>query len=137
MKQFFNIILIIITLTAFLYIVSCRKKTEGCTDPSAINFDQNAEIENNECLYKGSITFWNCRDLGHGNIYIYINDTLQGSITHYFNGVDPECGNGAGCVNFEGKPNIYSYNGYSQYDNIEWKGSFTINSDQCQLLLIN
>lgn len=59
-----NLFILIVLFGAIVF-SSCSKK-EGCTDPSSINYDPNAEKDNGTCLYKvpttpvatsGSLTF--------------------------------------------------------------------------------
>ena len=75
---------------------------EGCTDPNAINYNQNADINNNTCDFSANIIFYLDQNAG---IYLY-NEGVQKLIFHidghnigsqyneqgfYTSQVDPEC----------------------------------------------
>ncbi len=59
---------------------SCKKT--GCTDVTAVNYDPEAEIGNNSCVFEGKIQFvmknGNYADLGFDTVYVYVDNNYLG-----------------------------------------------------------
>ncbi|MFK8038879.1 MAG: hypothetical protein AB8B74_11350 [Crocinitomicaceae bacterium] len=83
-----------------LLIISCKK--EGCTDPTALNYNVEAKKDDNSCTYEEVIKdyksdvifYWDQAvsnylfDEDYYSVYIYIDETLMSSVGHqnYWNG---------------------------------------------------
>ncbi|MFM2195798.1 MAG: hypothetical protein RL092_1398 [Bacteroidota bacterium] len=89
----------ILFVAASLALVSC-KKSEGCTDSKAANYNPDADSDNGSCTYKGNLVFWwkqsfsdSCAAYGVTAINVSVDNSFIGSApvaTQYFAGV-PEC----------------------------------------------
>lgn len=70
-------IVLLLSTAAFLAIIhhSCKRDIEGCTDPLASNYNVDATIEDNTCLYNpddslngtNGDTIWGCTDASASN----------------------------------------------------------------------
>lgn len=81
-----------------LSFVSCRK--EGCTNPLATNFNENATDSDNSCLFKGDVVFWFDENtsqnlggtFGTENLNVYFDDELIGTYdVNNFQETAPDC----------------------------------------------
>ncbi len=104
-----KIICVVLLLISMGLFVGCKKKEEvtikGCTDTSAINYNESANHEDGSCFYsyKSTISFWqnftsyqNIVAYSNANfVQIYVNGNLFGYIEDYnYASVEPPCGNG-------------------------------------------
>jgi hypothetical protein len=98
-------VIFLLILSVGVSTMSCRK-TEGCTDKNASNYNPDADKENNSCVYKGQLVIWwnetfrnDASTLGVTSINVYVDNSFIGAIavsTQYFAGA-PEC-NASGTV---------------------------------------
>lgn len=98
-KLFFSLTVAV----ALFQLSSCAKK-EGCTSPSATNYNSEAEDDDGSCVYEASMILWMTEqtslDLnadGITSLTYYLDDQVVGTsgTNVYFNGA-PSCGtNGA------------------------------------------
>jgi hypothetical protein len=118
------------------FLSSCKKE-EGCTDPSALNYDADAEKDNNSCQYQGKATFWNHESDGYCNVAVSINGLPIGVITLDYTGA-PECG-ANGAVTYEANPGAYSYTATEEDCDGDglyatWAGTINVDSEGCLTL---
>mgnify|MGYP001159418517 CR=1 FL=1 len=69
---------------SLITLIACETNTipiEGCTDPNAINYNPQADINNNSCDFTGDILFYMNQEAG---IYLY-NEGIE-KLTFYING---------------------------------------------------
>ena len=69
---------------SLITLISCETNPipiEGCTDPNAINYNNQADINNNSCDFTGDILFYMNQEAG---IYLY-NEGVE-KLTFYING---------------------------------------------------
>jgi hypothetical protein len=116
----------ILFILSILTLVSCAKK-EGCTDSAALNFDPDAEKENNSCSYRGNLQFWTSNNWGE-NIFVTVNGSTS-LITSYYSGV-PSCDN-SGCANFDLAPGVFYYSAETVSGSLIWSGSAEVTSNGC------
>lgn len=81
-------------------LISCKK--EGCTDPVAVNYSDEAKKDDNSCDYETKVKFWfdqSTAEFLQGDgaeiLYYYVNDELIGSnaANVYFDSA-PTCSQG-------------------------------------------
>ena len=71
-----------------LFQVSCRHESEiGCKDPAAVNYNSEAEVEDNSCIFEGDVVFYYTEDVsvfyqadGADTIFFYLNQELIGFV---------------------------------------------------------
>ena len=122
--------LVVTTLLILILMVGvggCAKE-RGCTDPAAVNYNPNAQVDNNTCRYSGSVIFWTASN-SLGTITVNISN-LQSTITSYLTGGVPTCGF-TGCATFDLTPGTYAYTATSQ-SGANWNGDVTITINGCQ-----
>mgnify|MGYP006126417515 CR=1 FL=1 len=67
---------------SLITLISCETTPiEGCTDPNAINYNNQADINNNSCDFTADILFYMNEDAG---IFFYNNNVQE--LTFYING---------------------------------------------------
>ena len=72
---------ILIFSLSLITLISCETTPiEGCTDPNAINYNSQADINNNSCDFTGDILFYMNQEAG---IYLY-NEGVE-KLTFYIN----------------------------------------------------
>jgi len=125
--------MISLALLSVTFLSSCKKE-EGCTDPTALNFDPDAEKDNSSCQYKGKATFWNHESNGFCNVAVSINGLPIGVITLDYTGA-PDCG-ANGAVTYEANPGAYSYTATEEDCDGDglvstWAGTINITSNGC------
>ncbi len=121
---------VIALLLSFSIITSSCKKKQGCTDATAINFDASAEQNNNSCIYKGNVTFWNDVASSLGYVTVTMADGTTGVITADYSSA-PSCG-ASRCFNYSNVPGTYSYTAVEAAPGLHtWSGSVAITSDGC------
>jgi hypothetical protein len=69
---------------------------EGCTDPSATNYNSRANVDNGTCIYTGQALFY--FDQNGPNAAVSINGQ-SGTITSNYPSTPPTCGS-SGCATF-------------------------------------
>lgn len=105
----------LILFLLFLSIISCVKEGETPVPPG---------------VETGTLTIYAKSDLGVGNISVYLDNQIEGTILRFHaNGVT--CGNGD--VNIEKPDGSYSLKAESQ-SGTSWNGTISIFSGQCQTL---
>lgn len=122
MKKIFFVL--VVCLVSFS---SCKKK-EGCTDSSALNFDNTADKDDGSCTYKGSITFWTASS-SFGVITVNLNGT-SALVTSYYTGV-PSC-SANGCATFQQNPGDYYFT--ASDGSTSWSGMVHVGSKGCNTL---
>lgn len=89
---------VLLLLIPFLF-MACKKK-EGCTDLDAIDYDAEAQIDDQSCSYKGSAVFWfnestsnNLEGTGAVFLLYFRDENLLGSrSTNDYVANMPDCG---------------------------------------------
>lgn len=114
---------------------SCETKVEGCTDPTATNFNPKADNDDGTCVYPGENVFWTNADYNVGEIDVSVEGKSVGAITGYLATGLPKCGD-EGFVTYKNVPGTYQYHAQSADGNWEWKGSITIEMNRCKTLLL-
>ena len=93
---------LIVVCSLFLLMVSCKKK--GCTDPSSINYSQDAEKDDESCTYTGYVVFWfnsvtatNLVNASIPNIDFYVDQVKEGTVSAtQFSVSEPVCSGSEG-----------------------------------------
>lgn len=98
---------------------------EGCTDPKAINYNANADIDNNSCDFTADVLFYMNQDAG---IYLY-NEQVN-KLTFFIDGMNigSQYNNG-GFYTSQNPPNCFDnffttgsvYWGNNSYTTISWE----------------
>ena len=122
--------LILITIALATIFTGCKKDIYGCTDSQAKNYDINANVNNNTCVYTGTVVFWQNTD--QGKLTVTIDNQTKYTTVYYPKGL-PECSNNS-CATFELTPGIYSYTVTNfQY---QWTGNLKVDNNICSKQLI-
>ena len=126
-----------------IFLSSCQKK-KGCTDPDSINYDEEAEVDNESCQYEADLTLWisesTATDLVDADITTltyHLDGELIGSASTstYFDN-EPNC-NTNGAVNavidlgYE-KQKTYTLT-VSDEEGNEVESEITIKANQCNV----
>ena len=119
----------VLTVSVALFQLSSCAKKEGCTDPTALNYDSSAEDDNGTCTYKGSAIFWNDVASGLGNVAVQMADGTTGVITADYTSA-PDCGESS-CFTYTAEPGTYSFSAAEVGGTATWNGSVTITSNGC------
>lgn len=129
-------------LSLLLAFTSCKKK-EGCTDQNATNYDESAKIDDQSCVYKGSLLLWykagvfsGLASTGVTNLNLYVNGqfAMQHPVGGY-NNTAPDCGT-QNTMTVEvdlgkNKSGNYPFEVYDQNDNLLWSGDITVTGNTC------
>lgn len=83
---------------------------------------------------EGTVTFWTNRPATNG-IDIFIEGTLEGSLTTFFAYETPNCNEG-GTLSLDLPPGIYNYIAV-QPSLYQWNGSFNIERNTCTRELLD
>ena len=126
-----------------LFFSSCKQ--EGCTDPLAINYDADAEKDNNTCVFEGRVVIWftsvtatNLVNASISNVDIEINGIMEGSMgMTQFSIYEPPCGSNEGymatvdmeLIGTQTFPYVIYKGGTSE---IIQSGNVAVKSNQCQ-----
>ena len=126
-----------ILITPLLFISSCKKDIEGCTSPTAINYNSEANTDDGSCLsLQGDVIFYTTEDGGCGAIDVYIENEFIGSITSFItNGVTPECGTDGFATGTIDVGNGLSFS--ASCGLYTWEGSINITPDGCTIMQLN
>lgn len=108
-----KIIHVVFLLIGFGIFVGCKKDDKdpvaptvsGCTDASAVNYDESANLDDGSCTYnyQSTISFWqdfsSSQDLQAaeyaGFVRVYIDGVSSGTFqSDLYSAVEPPCGNG-------------------------------------------
>jgi hypothetical protein len=133
-----------LTLLLFLIVLSCTKdKISGCTDPDSINYNSLAEVEDNSCLYEGSIVFWFGQSISAFlqqdqalSLTYYVNGSIVGSsATNVYWTSAPNC-NQAGSVTYKhtlgkNKTATLSFSIKDQTNWEYWSGTVSFEANKC------
>lgn len=84
---------------------SCIAKVYGCMDPTATNYNSLANEDDGSCTYNGQVVFWT--PTNYGVITVTCNSTTN-TITQYFTSGIPDCSS-AGCAIFTLPVGTYSF----------------------------
>lgn len=101
-------ILMVLVIIIGLGTTSCKKKKFACSDPDAVNYDSSADYDDGSCEYEGSAVFWTLDSENWGDVDIYVNEVLQGTILKSSSSA-PSC-NSDSVVTFTAEaPETYTY----------------------------
>ena len=105
----------------------CVAKVNGCTDPSATNYNSTANVDNGTCSYKGHAMFWYYASGGTDCVVTIGGYTGYINGSYYYNST-PACGANY-CANFYLPVGTYSYHAESTFS--IWDGYITITNGGC------
>jgi hypothetical protein len=132
--------IVFVYLTAILLTMSfsgCKKDVYGCTDPSATNYNNSANVNNGSCTYTGSIIFWT-QNVGFTPITVTVSGQTSQVITGAVTVGSPNCGT-SGCVTYTLPVGSYTYtasNGAQTWP-ASGTGTATVVANQCSGYLLN
>ena len=107
----------------------CRKDIYGCTDPTAANYNRNANVDNNSCYYY-NVSFWtNINNEPPITVSLY---TVTGTITTTIVSGIPDC-NTSGCAHFSLPVGSYNYTATSTTTGHSWTGTAVATNSGCNL----
>lgn len=94
-------IILLCALASFI-LIGCKKK--GCTDPFALNYNTEAEKDDETCTYDGHLVFWftsvtatNFVNASIPNLDFYLNGEKVGNVSMtQFSSGQPTCGGSEG-----------------------------------------
>jgi hypothetical protein len=121
-------------------------QTEGCTDPTAVNYESTADINDGSCNYEGEVVFWynaatsqDVIDFYGESLLFYVNGQLIGSTAAsvYWMGA-PDCGQNAS-ITYTGTwqnntSKTVSYEVWDEDGYQWWSGTITLNANNCLAL---
>ena len=98
-----NLLIIIASLMLVSLSVSCKKK--GCTNEYCDTYNEKAKKDDGSCeCNEGAASFYVTKN--DGQVDIFIDDVKQGTITEFFEGDAPTCGQD-GTLKIELSPGVY------------------------------
>lgn len=120
-----KLFLVALTLVGALF--SCKK--EGCTEPFAVNYSDDAEKDDGSCVFEGRVMVWfnsvTATDLVNAsipNVDIVIDGVMEGSIgMTQFSVGEPACGSGDGFLAYVDMETL----GTKTYSYVIYKGGTT------------
>lgn len=121
-------------------------QTEGCTDPTAVNYESTADVNDGSCNYEGEVVFWynaatsqEVIDFFGQSLLFYVNGQLIGSTSAsvYWTGA-PDCGQNAS-ITYTGTwqnntSKTVSYEVWDEDGYQWWSGTITLNANNCLAL---
>lgn len=123
-------------------LTSCKKDVSGCTDPNAISFNSDANVNDNSCTYEGTMSFWYDEDCANTFVYydvtslkFYLDGKLIGSKaadTYY--ATDPGCKNsGVSVTKSLGtvKEKDFYLEVIDSDGDVAWSGDVSIDANTC------
>lgn len=134
-----NLLLILLT-TAFA-LSSCKK--EGCTDPEAFNYNQDANENDGSCTYQSHTSFWFNQNIsnwlavtyGITSLSVYMNDVLVGTMDPTEWKVGPDCGGANFTVTNDhggATSKAWAYEVRDQNGNIQFYGTVSNTANDCK-----
>ena len=127
------------------FAIACKKE-EGCTDSDAVNYNSDAEINDESCTYQGKMVLWfdeetadSLDNSGVTLITYYIDDEIEGgSNISDFQMSEPEC---ADDVSFTykasfgaAKSGMVTYRVNNQYGEEIWTDNVTLEANSCKAI---
>lgn len=121
-------------------LISCKK--EGCTDPVAVNYSDEAKKDDNSCDYETKVKFWfdqSTSDFlyneGSDLLYYYVNDELIGSnaTTVYYDS-SPSCDQGGVMTfvtNSKDVNQTHNVRIQDEFDDIIWQFNVSCGRGEC------
>jgi hypothetical protein len=139
--MFLRILQVVFILSVIIFLnTSCRKKKKGCIDEFAANYNSEAELSDNTCVYQR--TFWDdYNQAGWIDIWVTGADSAnsplryEGRITAFYTGTVPGC-NAAGSVYVLRKPGEYSYSTENDKGNLR-TGTVLFRQEACRMFEVN
>lgn len=136
---------LLVALAAIAFLVQgC--KTDGCTDPNALNFNADADNNDGSCTYEGRVVFWyNAQtsaeliDYLSASLSFYVDGQIVGSTatTQYWNGA-PNCGDNASITATENLGGVTSraleYQVIDDWNEVIWEGVVNFEANTCTTL---
>ncbi len=123
-------------------LTSCKKDVSGCTDPNAISFNSDANVNDNSCTYEGTMSFWyneDCADVfvdyDITSLKFYLDGKLIGSkVADTYYATDPGCKNSEISVTKSlgtFKEKTFNLEVINEYDEIVWDMDVTFKANAC------
>jgi len=114
-------------------------RIKGCTDPTAENYNAQANVDCDCCIKKGSALFWTndpailpyC-----GTITVKLDNGLQTNITGYYFVAPTDCVNRFGGYLYL-EEGTYSYTISTQYGCLIGGGTVKVKANTCNMFKIN
>jgi hypothetical protein len=119
-------------------------KTDGCTDPNAVNFDSEADNNDGSCQFEGEVVFWyneaaadGLIDFGSNSLTFYVDGAVVGSTAaNVFWTAGPACGaNGSITVTRDlgNTTNIaLPYRVEDDFGDVIWDGIVNFSANTCE-----
>ena len=117
----------LVTIIFLVTIAGCARE-KGCTDPTAINYNQNARQDNGTCKYNGTATFYSLNSGPTATVTINGQTAIA---SQFFTTAVNSC-NTQGCANFTLPAGNYNYTASSSL--FDWSGSITVDPNGCSLI---
>ena len=126
--------LLLLLLVLPFIISSCRK--EGCTNPDATNYDEEASKDDGSCEYEGEVLLWTNCDLCC-QVQVRIDGEYQGNTSVSYSATPdaPNC-RATGCVSATLPVGSYEWSATETCLGILVTGSFVVSANQCTKVLM-
>ncbi len=107
----------------------------GCIDSNSVNYDPNANTDDGSCEYEASVQFWSNSISYFDYIRVEINGVTYNQITRDSESA-PDCNEGEG--RFTLQPGTHDYVAFRTGGLPErWEGSFTLDANECKPILLD
>lgn len=131
---------------AFMFLLALEGcKIEGCTDADAVNYNMDAEVNDNSCEYSGSVVFWYGEEVSiekqqWATAYTFwVDGQVVGSqaVSVYWSGA-PECGQDGSITVERDLGNVKSL--AAEYEVIDdagfvvWEGVLNFRANTCEAI---
>ncbi|MDA9066643.1 hypothetical protein N9K26_02445 [Flavobacteriales bacterium] len=127
-----NLLIIIASLMLVSLSVSCKKK--GCTNEYCDTYNEKAKKDDGSCeCNEGAASFYVTKN--DGQVDIFIDDVKQGTITEFFEGDAPTCGQD-GTLKIELSPGVYQMKAVGILG-AEWNRQIEISEGECSLQILD